>query len=272
MSNILEIDLDKKMEITISNENPVSLKDLSLSLLSFNHQFHKFVESETDRETDIGTELLIKEVRKGSIVIELVSQATPIVPLLWDGGTLSQWSNVVQSVLNWLLGKNDVPLKEVTKQDLQEWNKFVEPVAKDHGSQMNINVSDGGTVINNFTINSTEANAIQNEISKKIEMLDSPEDHVHRRKVMYWYQAKFDPNSETGNRAIIDDLSSKSMKVIFENNAVKDAMLHPPEQLKKQWHELAYVVDVEVETVRNVPKMYKVLRYYPEDTFDPNVE
>lgn len=272
MSNILEIDLDKKMEITISNENPVSLKDLSLSLLSFNHQFHKFVESETDRETDIGSELLIKEVRKGSIVIELVSQAAPIVPLLWEGGTLSQWSGVVQGVCNWLLGKIDSPPKEVTKQDLLEWNKFVEPVAKDHGSQMNINVSDGGTVINNFTINSTEANAIQNEISRKVEQLDSPEDHVHRRKVMYWYQAKFDPQSETGNRAIIDDLSKKSMKVIFEKNAVKDAMLHPPEHFKKQWHELAYVVDVEVETVRGVPKMYKVLQYYPEYTFDPEEE
>jgi hypothetical protein len=272
MSNILEIDLEKKMEITISNEDPVSLKDLSLSLLSFNHQFHKFVESETDRETDIGSELLIKEVRKGSIVIELVSQAAPIVPLLWDGGTLSQWSGVVQGVCNWLLGKIDSPPKEVTKQDLLEWNKFVEPVAKDHGSQMNINVSDGGTVINNFTINSTEANAIQNEISRKIEQLDSPEDHVHRRKVMYWYQAKFDPQSETGNRAIIDDLSKKSMKVIFESNAVKDAMLHPPEHFNKQWHELAYVVDVEVETVRGVPKMYKVLQCYPEYTFDPEEE
>ena len=82
MNKILEIDLDKKMEITIKNEIPVSLKDLSLSLLSFNHQFHKFVESETDRETDIGSELLIKEVRKGSIVIELVSQAAPIIPCL----------------------------------------------------------------------------------------------------------------------------------------------------------------------------------------------
>lgn len=81
MSNILEIDLDNKMEITIRNENPVSLKHLSLSLLSFNHQSHKFVEGETDKETDIGSELLIKEVRKGSIVIELVSQAVPIVPL-----------------------------------------------------------------------------------------------------------------------------------------------------------------------------------------------
>jgi len=272
MSNVLEIDFDKKMEIIISNENPVSLKDLSLSLLSFDHQFHKFVDSEADRDADIGSELLIKEVRKGSIVIELVSQTAPIVPLLWEGGTLSQWSGVVQGVCNWLLGKVDSPPKELTKQDLQEWNKFVEPVAKDHSSQMNINVSDGGTVINNFTINSTEANAIQNEISRKIEQLDSPEDHVHRRKIMYWYQAKFDPHSETGNRAIIDDLSKKSMKVIFENNAVKDAMLHPHEQFKKQWHELAYVVDVEVETVRGVPKMYKVLQYYPEYTFDPDEE
>lgn len=272
MSNILEIDFDKKMEIKISNDNPVSLKDLSLSLLSFNHQFHKFVESETDRETDIGSELLIKEVRKGSIVIELVSQVAPIVPLLWDGGTLSQWSGVVQSVCNWLLGKVDSPPKEITKQDLLEWNKFVEPVAKDHASQMNIIVSDGGTVINNFTINSTEANAIQNEIRRKVEQLDFPEDHVHRRKVMYWYQAKFDRHSETGNRAIIDDLSKKSMKVIFENNAVKDAMFHPPENFKKQWHELAYVVDVEVETVRGEPKMYKVLQYYPEYTFDPEEE
>ena len=33
---------------------------------------------------------------------------------------------------------------------------------------------------------------------------------------------------------------------------------------------LAYVVDVEVETVRDVPKMYKVLQYYPEYTFDPD--
>ena len=87
------------------------------------------------------------------------------------------------------------------------------------------------TIINNFTINSTEANAIQNEISRKIEQLDEPEDHIHRRKIMYWYQAKFDPDSETGNRAII-----------------------------------------EVETVRGVPKMYKVLRYYPEYTFDPEEE
>ncbi|MCR9423845.1 hypothetical protein [Vibrio sp. RM-69-4] len=89
MSNIIEIDFSKKLEITIDNKLPVGLEDLSMSLLSFNRQFHKFVESETDALTDVGSELLIKEVRKGSIIVELVSQAAPIVPLIWEGGSLA---------------------------------------------------------------------------------------------------------------------------------------------------------------------------------------
>ena len=40
------------------------------------------------------------------------------------------------------------------------------------------------------------------------------------------------------------------------------------QQLGKPWQELAYVVVIEVQTVRGIPKMYKVLKYYPEYTFD----
>lgn len=269
MNNILDIDLNNKLEIKINNTKPVLLEDLSLSLLSFNHQFHKFVESETNKETEIGSELLIKEVRSGSIIVELVALSAPVVPLLWEGGTLGQWSKVVQDTCSWLLGKTETPPKEITKQDLKDWNKFVEPVAKDNGSQININASDGATVINQVTINSIEANAIQNKISHLIDDMDTPEGNIHKRKVMYWYQTKFDPNSETGNRAIIDDITKSGLKVIFENNAVKEAMLHSEPKFGKPWHELAYVVDVEVETVRGTPKMYKVLNYYPEYTFDP---
>ncbi len=272
MNQIIDIDLSKKLEITINNTKPVGLEDLSLSLLAFNHQFHKFIESETNKETEIGTELLIKEVRSGSIIVELVSQAAPIVPLLWEGGSLLQWSKVVQDTCKWLLGKIDTPPKSHTKQDLQEWNNIVEPVAKDNGSQININVSDNAKIINQITINSTEANAMQNRISHLIEDIDTPEDNIHKRKVMYWYQTKFDPNSDTGNRAIIDDLSKTGLKVIFENNAVKDEMLHSDPKFGKPWHELAYVVDVEVQTVRGAPKMYTVLKYYPEYTFDPEAE
>jgi hypothetical protein len=46
MNNIMEIDLSKRLEITINNKNPVGLEDLFLCSLAFNHQFQKFVESE----------------------------------------------------------------------------------------------------------------------------------------------------------------------------------------------------------------------------------
>ena len=38
----------------------------------------------------------------------------------------------------------------------------------------------------------------------------------------------------------------------------------------KQWHELAYIVDVKVQTVQGIPKVYTIINYYDEDTFDPN--
>lgn len=272
MNNILEIDLSKKLEIKINNTKPVSLNDLSLSLLSFNHQFHKFVESESNKETEMGTELLIKEVRSGSIIVELVSLAAPIAPLLWEGGSLVQWASVIEKTCTWFLGKSDTPPKTMAKQDLQEWNKIIEPIAKDSGSQMNITVADGGKVINQIFINSNEAKAMQNQIGRLVSDMDTPSENIHLRKVMYWYQTKFDPESDTGNRAIIDNISASSLKVIFENNAVKEAMLHSDSKFGKPWHELAYIVDVEVQTVRNIPKIYKVLKYYPDDTFDPDVD
>jgi len=46
-------------------------------------------------------------------------------------------------------------------------------------------------------------------------------------------------------------------------------MLAGDERFDRPWQALAYVVDVEVQTVRDVPKLYTILRYYPDDTIDP---
>lgn len=266
---VVEFDFDKKLEITINNEKPVELTDMTLSLLAVSEQFQKFVESSTNDDYQAGAELYIKEVRSGSIVVELVAQAMPIVPLIWEGGSLSEWVNTVKAVFDWFLGKTSSPPSQITKNDLKQWHSIVEPVAKDQGSQLNFNVSDNGKVINQFFINSSDANIAQNRIKRHIEDFETPNDHIHRRKVMYWYQTKFDDESHTGDRAIIEDISKRPLKVIFDNNAVKAAMVDGDEHFEKPWQKLAYVVDVEVQTINDEPKMYTVLRYYPEHTFDP---
>lgn len=46
---MLEIDYSKKLTVTIKNDKPVVLTDLTLSLLAFTQKYQKFIESETTR-------------------------------------------------------------------------------------------------------------------------------------------------------------------------------------------------------------------------------
>lgn len=268
-NNILKLDFNDKLQITINNTKPVVLTELTIALLGVGHQFQRFIENETTEQHQIGSELYIKEVRSGSVVFELVAQAIPVVPLLWQGGSLVEWVSYSKSVIDWLTGKIEKAPKDITKQDLKQWNNILEPIAKDNGSQMNFNVSSGGKVVNQFFVNSEQANAAQNAIRREIGLIDEPDDHTQRKRVMTWYQTKFDDASQTGNKAVIESISKSPVKVIFENNAVKKALMAGDDRFNKPWNELAYIVDVKVQTVQGVPKVYTIINYHDEDTFDP---
>ncbi len=268
--NTIEFDFGKKLEIKIKNSKPIVLTDLTLSLLGISLQFQRFIESETNQDYQVGAELFVKEVRKGSIVVELVAQAMPILPLVWSGGSLSEWVNFSKATIDWLLGKVSTPPKDMTKQDLKQWHNILEPVAKDSASQFNISASENAVVINQFFIDSQQANAAQNAIQRHISQLEEPNEHIHKNRVMCWYQTKFDSDSHTGDKATIEDISKKPLKVIFENNTVKESMLAGDSRFDKPWHKLAFVVDVEVQTINGQPKAYTILKYHPEHTFDPD--
>ncbi|MDP2128307.1 MAG: hypothetical protein Q8K97_13120 [Pseudohongiella sp.] len=122
--NLIEIDFDTKLEIDIKNDKPVVLTDLTLSLLAANQQFQRFMESEINQEYQVGTELYIKEVRSGSIIIELAAQSLPLVPIIWSGGSLSEWMNSAKAILDWLLSKTSTPPKTMHKNDLKHCKSY----------------------------------------------------------------------------------------------------------------------------------------------------
>lgn len=267
---IIEWNFSEKLQITINNIKPVILIDLTMALLGIGQQFERFIENETSEKNHISSELFIKEVRSGSIIVELIAQAAPIVPLLWNGGSIEEWMGYVKSVIEWLNGKVSQPPKDITKQDLEQWKNILEPVAKDHGSQMNFICSNNsGTIVNQVFINSEQANAAQNAIQREIGVMKEPSDHVRHKQVMTWYQTKFDEKSKTGNKATIESISKSPVKVIFENNVVKKALMAGDSRFDKPWNELAYVVDVNIQTIQGVPKVYTIINFYDEDTFDP---
>lgn len=268
-NNKQKFDLDNRLEIIIKNENPVLLTDLTIALLSVSQQYERFIENEAGIATQLSSGLFVKEVRSGSIVVELMTQALPVLPLFWSGGSLNEWLNYAKSVMEWLNGRVAHRPKNLSKQDLKQWNNILEPIAKDSGSQINFAVNGNGNVIQQYFISSSEAKNAQTSIAAYADTLDETDKNLHKKVVMVWFQAKFDSQSDTGNKAIIEKISKNPIKVLFENNAIKKEMLLGDERYAKPWHELAYIVDVQVQTINNQPKVYTIVKYYEEETFDP---
>jgi hypothetical protein len=260
----------ERLEVTIRNRKPVGLTDLTLALLAVGQQYERFVETELPPNIRVSSTLLIKEVRSGSIVFDLITDvALPVVPLLWQGGSLSEWVKVASEVLKYFAGKLDSGPKDFTRIDLRQWDSILEPIAKDNGSQMNFVVHNGG-IVQQFIVNSADANAAQNQIRKELAEFDEPVNALHRKQVMTWYQARFDSETHVGDRVILENVSRKPLRVVFDSNAIKDAMFAQGAHFGVSWHKLAYVVDVQIQTIEERPRVAVVMKFYPELTFDPS--
>jgi hypothetical protein len=258
----------QSLEVTIENTKPILLTDLTQALLSLGQHYESFVENAVPPENRVGSTLLVKEVRSGSIVFELIAHSIQIAPLLWQGGSLSEWCRVAKDTILFLNGKITRPPTEITKTDLRQWNNILDPVAKDNGSQMNFIVNEGG-VVQQFIVNSAEANSAQNRIRRELAGLEEPVDFTRRKQLMTWYQAKFDPESKTGNKAIIESIGKKPLRVVFDNNAIREAMFAQGSEFGVPWQKLAYIVDVQVQTIDEKPTVATITRFYPRLTFDP---
>ncbi|WP_417794725.1 hypothetical protein [Terasakiella pusilla] len=263
------LDMESKLQITLHNRDPVALTDLVQSLMAVSAQFERFIKSNSKPSPEACTELLIHEVRQGSIVVELVAHSLPMVPLIWGDGAIHEWVNYAKSIMLWLAGKEDKPCQKITKTDLDNFSSMVQPVARDDGSQVVFAATSGGSITNHFHIGHSEARSVQEKVAREIDKTSDPIDNTHFKQYMTWHQIRFDSSLTSGSQAIIENISKAPKRVVFEDEETKRAMTKGDSRFARDWQELAYLVDVEVQSVNGTPRAYKIIRYYPEETFDP---
>ena len=87
--------------------------------------------------------------------------------------------------------------------------------------------------------------------------------HFHTKKLFKWTQVNFD-KGKTGNRGIIENIYEKPLRVVFSDDITKNQMTTSTDEI--DWQKKYYFVDVEVEYDGDVPKFYKIISDYPEDT------
>lgn len=248
-----------KIVVEIKNHYPVELLDLTQSLYSFAKEYEGYAHAEFEGADRSGTKLFVKEIRAGSIITELVPIAAGMLPLLSEANTVIGFAKHLKLAIDWLRNPNRETKPVISRNTLTNVSSIVDPVAKDSASQINIH-----TEIENYapvyiTVNSQEANALQNNVRTELDLLRAPIVGRHKKVLMYWWQTRND-TSQAGDRAIIESISTKPVKVIFESEKIKLDILKLDDNLFKH----AFIVDVDVETVENRAALYKVVRVHEE--------
>lgn len=169
-----------------------------------------------------------------------------------------EFSLYIKTVMEYCLSRKG----EKPKLDLQEARNFrdlLEISANDNKGEMSIGAvikTDTGNVYNNCVFNFQGSNSSQNQIEKDIEEMKSaqPSGNVFKRQLMTIYQIRGDMSSNTGNKAVIDAITSKKLNVVFETDELKRKILNSEENPIRK----AYLVDVVLMTVEGRQTAYKV--------------
>lgn len=250
---------DVKLVVEIKNRDPVQLLDLTQALVSFAREFQTYADEALDGPYRAQTHLYVKEIRTGSIITELVANAAGLLPIVSDANTLIGFTKHLTVAINWLLHRT--PEKNppsISRSTVQNIGSIVEPIAKDSASQLIIHTETINHAPVFLTINSHDANALQNQIQRQLADWRAPATGMHEKVVMYWFQARNDAKSTAGDKAKIESISQRPVKVIFASEAIKAQMLAIDENIFTH----AFIVDVQVETVENSPVLYKIVRVY----------
>ncbi len=264
------------LRVDIQNKESVDLNVLSSSLNALASQYDIFLKKEAKGEYSKKEQrrLLVKEIKKGSIIIDLVGVVTP---LLTEMNSICEFGIYLKNTFDFFLNKGEKK-HEYDKKDCQNIRNITDITARDNnGATTNFNVyGNNNTVhLNVYTYNNTEANAIQATTERfEKEVLEHEEQAIFEKELMYWEEASFNSRKEkefqNGGKIVIEKFDKRPKKVIFLSEEGKlKCTTRNTKFPNQEWQNLLYHVDVEVVKIQDVIKEYKILKVHDDvDTFE----
>lgn len=269
-----EATLEGLLTFKFDNKAPVALDDLAVSLNSLAQFYEDYLAVSGKAPTEEGVRLYVHDLRTGSIIAVLQAIADQahllfgehgVVPTLKSAfdqaDTLAGFLGSLNDVVQFFLGKPN-GTKQPTKKEAEEIIKIFEPVARDSGSQLNVQFN--GTVnieAIHYHYNSQEANAVQNSARRYLGPT-LPTNQILHDETLVLHQVRGDSKSKSGDKGIIDSISQRPVKLLFTSEKIKNDILESPDNPFQQ----VFVVDVEVKTADGKPALYKVLAL--KDSFE----
>jgi hypothetical protein len=253
-------DIEDGAELTFHFENrhPVDVTDLGSSLQALGTQYEEYVAASGHDLPAVNARLYIKSASAGSIIVKLHTLLDQASFLVKNIEILAGFVTNIYEIIEYLLNDQKAPKPAaITPSAVERISSVMEPVAKDGGSKLTININVVGNTapvtVAPVVISSIEANAVQNAAKRYLGAKPSTAGPF-KKELLQLYQMKGDANAKTGDRGIIEKFSQKPVKLHFMTPDVKANILDQQDNPFK----MAYVVDGEVSTVGGQPGLYKI--------------
>lgn len=260
------MDNNVKLTIKISHKNPINLYDLTMGLNSLAKIYSRFNNNAKDAK------LLVREIRKSSIEIDLITLmcASPI-PLISNTNNIVQFYKYIKMFIStFTQDKNEAV--DATGEDylptpsIQDFKDFRDTTLMLSNPEDSINfvareISSNGIIYMNCSFNGIEAEKIKKNMDK---IINEKESFLKEKQLFYWVQTNF-AKTNTGNKGVIENISKEPLRVIFNDNFIKNEMTVSNNEV--EWQKKYYIVDVEVQHAGEKPKIYKILKNYMEESF-----
>ncbi|HHF4970608.1 TPA: hypothetical protein ACPO3U_001021 [Haemophilus influenzae] len=211
------IDKNMKLLIKIDNSEPLQLSTFCQSMEGIAAEYRQFIQ---DNKIDIEPceqHIYVEKITQGCFLIELAALVSSTYPLIEQANAILEFGGHLKMIFDWAMNKGDVHIHL-------------------HGDN-------------------ALAGLAQNNINRELKLLKERDDNTLHNTPLYW-SSTADVQSKAQDRAIIPAVSSKPVRVKFEDKTLKEKMILNEEY---PYHKI-FLVDVLVEYIDEEPVIYKILR------------
>lgn len=259
---------DTALLIHIEHSQPIEIGDFVKTLNAVGGLFDDFVASNGGCDEMAKAKLYVEKIEHNCIDIHLCEVASAaMIPFMENVNIIIEFAKHIKGIVDFFAnGKGEQP--ELTQKQLRNTHDLFSINAKDIGGNTSICAIDKSNNVNvyqNCNFGYLGSNSGQN-ISERIiqEMSTSEERNTHKRQLMKIYQVRSDMSNDTGNKAIIDNISPKKVNLCFDSDELKASVLNSDiNPIKK-----LFLVDVVTQTVSGKLAAYKVTALHEIMDFD----
>lgn len=251
--------------IVIDNDDPIELLDFTASLSAMAKEHEAAMRlSRPDVDYD-ETRLLVVDVRKGSIVLELVPALAPFIATAEVTETAIKFVEHMKMLAGGLkLAGGRV--QDATTAQLKNMNDAVVAVAKDSAGKLKIAARhQSGDVIQELIITRDEARTISENATQQRREIESKGKVQYPRVLMRLHQSSVENlkiGKRTSEKGIVERIDLTPRTLIYASDLaglrIKDEIL----QSHGNPFQKGFVIDLDVETVGGKPKVYRVIEVH----------